>query len=1273
MDEDRVRELWSETLGPDTVLATVRPEQSYRPRQFATPIGTLSEGYTEIEQVGAGGMGVVLRARQEKLARDVALKRLRPGGDRELFLAEALLTGRLEHPGIVPIYDLGQGPLPFLAMRMVEGHTWQSVLASAAPRANIETLIQVCNAVAFAHSRGVVHNDIKPTNVMLGEFGEVLLLDWGLAVEYCDDPAAARIRHKSAFTSPGGTPSYMAPELALGDGLALGPWTDVYLLGATLYELLTGVPPRMGKSMVSIAMEAVEGTLPDLSEVPEELRPLCARAMSSEPQQRGSVAAFQAELRDYLRHAESRRIARDAAQTLAACQQESSLADEQGRSLMYGAYAEAAAGFRDALKIWPANPLAQDGVERARLGLAEAALRNGDLRMAEDQLARVEAEVAVALREQVQSARQRQERALQSRQKLRRGLAGTLLMVFVLLSGATAWLWQLNSALHESNQVVVSQFDVAARNLDRLTLAVREKLLLHAGDARSRQAARDVLAEALQGWQELAAIGTDEAASARGLAQVYLRTGELRFLIEKDLPGAERDLTRALELLQGQGETPHGFGTVSEVVRLLCEVRGAEGDWQQSLTMARASQARFAERLASDPEDTLLSFICATFHSLAGDINHRLGQYSAAGAEYSASQVLLSSLVERGMPLQRDLAAALLGLSGSLIARGEVATTQAHLLRAEELVSSSSDSTASVLILDLRSAINERLADVAMALQRPEEAVLRRRTALAIQESLRARDPDSPLFGRSLVSAKIGLADLLEALQDPEAEALWDEAVELTESSWERFPAGNESLFLLVKALLGRGVFHLYARRFSQAASDLERGSALLAGRTLPLYGEPIELAVAIQLELAACARKQGRLQVARAAVEDALELFAQRGDQRHGRYLHVKALLEKAEVALARGEIASAVEFGGAVTSLARQDGNCEEQHHTEPPELLFVLLRQAGFLAANGDPSSAHDALDELDSLLEPVPSSWKDSVRLQRLLSSRYTQRAMVLQAEDRMAEAHARLVDGISIAKQQHAQRKPGVRDNELLAEAHGLAAPIAYLLGQPEQALAHADVSLALYERLPGYKSERAKLLEHRGMIRIELGGTGLEDFEAALALDPTLPISAWQRGYYRILAGDARGAIVDLSHAIAGGFAAQLERGVAHAMLAEHDLACADFATCTGERAVWGAIWRAALGDDSALSQVEAEGLPGAVLEFARGTVSEQAFLTQATSFGLQQRAQALGFIGMFAERRGATEAAVEAYRACLEAGAKPDFQQTWSRLRLAVLAPSEP
>lgn len=201
-------------------------------------------------ELGRGGMGVVYAARDPRLQRTVALKVLHTGGT---VLEEARVIASLEHPGIVPVYETGTlaDGRPYYAMRLVEGLSLESYLGAAVPLSErLRVFQKICETAGFAHSRGVVHRDLKPGNIMVGQFGEVVLLDWGIA------------RRAETVNRPGvvaGTPRFMAPEVLAGHGDDAGPLADVYSLGALLGFCLPAEAPRALQAVTAKAMSAEPG------------------------------------------------------------------------------------------------------------------------------------------------------------------------------------------------------------------------------------------------------------------------------------------------------------------------------------------------------------------------------------------------------------------------------------------------------------------------------------------------------------------------------------------------------------------------------------------------------------------------------------------------------------------------------------------------------------------------------------------------------------------------------------------------------------------------------------------------------------------------------------------------------------------------------------------------------------------------------------------------------------------------------------------------------
>ena len=391
-EAERIADLWRPTLkGTETIISTVKGRES-APTKYPSVVVKaralkmpdrehpphVQPDYELLKVLGEGGIGVVYAARQTSVDRVIALKMLNPeaAGDervRSSFMTEATVTADLDHPNIVPVHELGSdehGEL-YYSMKQVVGTPWRKVMGRKSQSENVDILLRVSDAVAFAHSRGIVHRDLKPDNVMLGDYGEVLVMDWGLASAGAPDGVskAFPLREDTAI---GGTPAYMAPEMARGEVEAIGPASDVYLLGAILYEIVTGFPPHHGDDAVSCIVAAGMNRIRP-SDATGELVEIALRAMATNPAERHpGVKDFQAAIRAYLSHAESVNLAAAAARTL-----------QQARaSKRYEDYARAMYTYEHALDLWPQNQSAQDGSRDARMAYAEVALEKGDLDLA---------------------------------------------------------------------------------------------------------------------------------------------------------------------------------------------------------------------------------------------------------------------------------------------------------------------------------------------------------------------------------------------------------------------------------------------------------------------------------------------------------------------------------------------------------------------------------------------------------------------------------------------------------------------------------------------------------------------------------------------------------------------------------------------------------------------------------------------------------------------------------------------------------------------------
>jgi len=325
MEKEKFQEKSDKTVEFLIEKPDLQPEKAVETAVTDEPQGR----YEIVEELAHGGSGKVLVVFDRHIGRKIAMKELisdsiKPPSEnddpqktamRNRFLREAKLTGRLEHPAIVPVYEIGrhQNGAFYYTMRLIKGKTLlQAIRKCASLEERLELLpyfYNVCNAVAYSHSKGVINRDLKPANVMIGEFGETVVLDWGLA-KLKDSDEIVFVQHENfgvGETVVGqaiGTPSYMPPERAEGKIAEIDELSDIYSLGAILYQILTGIPPFSGKTVDEIIRkvmtEKVENATKRNKDIPPELAAIAEKALSKKKKDRySSVSAMLDDLTSY--------------------------------------------------------------------------------------------------------------------------------------------------------------------------------------------------------------------------------------------------------------------------------------------------------------------------------------------------------------------------------------------------------------------------------------------------------------------------------------------------------------------------------------------------------------------------------------------------------------------------------------------------------------------------------------------------------------------------------------------------------------------------------------------------------------------------------------------------------------------------------------------------------------------------------------------------------------------------------------------------------------
>lgn len=337
------------------------------------------------KMIGRGGMGDVYKAKQLSLQRNIAVKIIKQDMSkrndiRSSFLREAMVTGNLEHPNIVPIYDVGEtvdGDLYYL-MKEIKGDSWEKVIKEKNLDENLEILLDVCDAIAYAHSKHVIHRDLKPENVMLGNYGEVAVMDWGIAAAagvagHSEENELFGAEQLTGESDLAGTLDYMPPEMVAGDPERIGPKSDIYLLGGILYYIATGVRPHPIYENMFQTIAAVSANIIRQTDRKGELVDIALKAMETDPCNRfGSVLEFQCAIREFRIHSESISLF------------EMALKD-YGKALdsnSYEYFSESIFGLKESLKLWPGNKKCSEMIDKVMLSYAATAYRKGDFDLA---------------------------------------------------------------------------------------------------------------------------------------------------------------------------------------------------------------------------------------------------------------------------------------------------------------------------------------------------------------------------------------------------------------------------------------------------------------------------------------------------------------------------------------------------------------------------------------------------------------------------------------------------------------------------------------------------------------------------------------------------------------------------------------------------------------------------------------------------------------------------------------------------------------------------
>ncbi len=739
--------------------------------------------------IGRGGQGEIWEAVQVSLNRTIAVKRLlgtagsgkgpTTGEQRESFVREAMTAARLEHPNIVPVHDLKETTdgSPLLVMKRLEGRPWSEALAQDAAELqeadflarHLGVLVSVARAVAYAHGQGVIHRDLKPAQVILGSFGEVTLLDWGLATSFRASAEGDWIATPVATAgSPSGTPAYMAPEQTRDDPSGLGPWTDVYLLGGILWLIAAGVRPHEAATLDDVYAMAARGEIAPPSprrHSPSDLLALARAALAPNPPDRPASALeflrrLEAIVTGATRRQEARRIAAAARPVL-------DRADDGLYAELPGLRAELAR----ARLLAPEDEEVAAVEDAAAQRLAAEALRRDDLGFA--RFAAGSVAVPARRQELLEAVAAGEARKRRERTQRRLALGATGLLLVAGLAGALFFLAEerrlgdearrQKERAHALSGFLVESFTRRLEELGRhdLLAAVTEPVVRH---YRDDSAGELTPAEAL------------EYARALRLSAEALAAGT-------DAPEALRRADEAAAILSSLDETSRGKeGTLrlGRVYRTRASVQAELGRTDEALADARAALATVESLSRKEPASAEVAL------ALAGARAALVGRLWAAGRHGGAdaeAKVALAA-VERAVALAPgDLAAArqqasfvhaesVRALTDGRVEDAERLATRATSL-AEELVRTFPGSTLPLSLL----ASAHGSAVMALAVTSPADGAERSKAGVVAAKTAMALEPSSRSLRLDvgLALARSGYA-LLKAGRTAEAEEPLEEA-----------------------------------------------------------------------------------------------------------------------------------------------------------------------------------------------------------------------------------------------------------------------------------------------------------------------------------------------------------------------------------------------------------------------------------------------------------------------------------------------------------------
>jgi hypothetical protein len=491
-------------------------------------------GKIDLHVLGKGGMGLVYLATQNSVKRSVALKVIRQDKQTDTFIKqffyEAEITAGLEHPNITPVYELGRTKegVCFYSMKYIQGNPWEKKIRDNSIDENLEIFDKLCDAIAFAHSKGILHMDIKPDNVQLGEFGEVYAVDWGVASDL-KRPESIRCA---------GTWQWISPEVARGDKSKIGKGSDIYLLGGILFQIVTGHHPRVPKNpsekMGHAALaKAAQNNVIQPTDCKDPMVAVALRALETDPKDRyAKVDDLQTAIHAIQKERANIKSSQELTQKAIVLGSE---AIEQGD---YDRFNRSLFGLKDAIELWDENPDATTELNKVRLAYGQCAFDKGDYDLAIQTLDRSEAQ-----EDELYQKAELAQTAVKLRAQRFRLLRNAFIVSLLIGSGIVGLLWQQAVAARgkeesAKNDAVKAQKEEASQR----KIAVEEKdkaEKLQIAEAAQRKIAENATKVAnnakivAEDAQKQAVVSKDIAVNERRKAELQLAKTQLAEITSK--------------------------------------------------------------------------------------------------------------------------------------------------------------------------------------------------------------------------------------------------------------------------------------------------------------------------------------------------------------------------------------------------------------------------------------------------------------------------------------------------------------------------------------------------------------------------------------------------------------------------------------------------------------------------------------------------------------------------------------------------------------------